>query len=592
MLDDHVGNSSPLGGAQLVRSCCPQLVDDADEGARPYRGPDGEDSHADHASLLFGHGDRRRGNEEQVAQVVDVIARPVLVIGVAGKDAGDGRKVGRASASDVNLHEGLSGTGRIEREAGRPTRENTTETSCALETAAAMMPRTLYAGPAHARRTRAHPVEEENRMQKYMRWSAVLVVLMLALAACQSGGTGASEPAGSEPAATEGGGGEIPEDELGVVEIPEGEPIHLAFWGVISGADAALGEDARRGVEIAIDDRGGELLSHPIELSSEDGLCTPEGGATAAQALAADTTVVGLVGSICSDETVGGIQTITEAGLTTISPSNTRPALTAEDRDETFAGYLRTAHSDAVQGRVAAEFAFNELGVTTAATVHDGSAYAEALQQVFADEFTALGGEITAQEAVERGQTDMSTALNNVAADAPELLYYPIFTAEGGFITAQVRDVAGLEDTTLMGSDGLFSAEFIEAAGPNVEGMYLSSPDFTAFGEAYQEFLDKYEEKYGEEPIQIFHAHAYDAANILMDAIEEVAVEVDGTLYVPKGALRERIYATENFDGLTGTLTCNEFGDCSAPVIAMYQVTAREVGGEWPPEEPIWRPEE
>ena len=419
-----------------------------------------------------------------------------------------------------------------------------------------------------------------------LRYFPLLVALVLVLAACQGGGG----PGAGSPGQT-GGAQEPPTDELGVVEIPEGEPLHIGFWGVISGPDAALGVDSQRGVEIAIDDRGGQLLGRDIQLTAEDALCTPEGGATAAQALAADPTLVGLVGSICSDETVGGIATITEAGLTTISPSNTRPALTEPDRDETFAGYLRTAHSDAVQGLIAAEFVFNELGLTTAATIHDGSAYAEALAGVFADSFTELGGTITAEEAVERGQTDMRTVLASVAATEPELVYYPIFTAEGGFMTAQAAEVAGLEDAVLMGSDGLFSAEFVQAAGPNAEGMYLSSPDFTAFGDEYQGFLDKYEEAYGEQPIQIFHAHAYDAANILFNAIEEVAVEVDGTLYVPKGALREAIYATENHEGITGTLTCNESGDCSAPVIAMYQVTAREVGGEWPPEAPIWRPE-
>jgi branched-chain amino acid transport system substrate-binding protein len=427
---------------------------------------------------------------------------------------------------------------------------------------------------------------------KYTRWSAILVVLMLVLAACQPSGDGGEQT--DEPAGTDGGGqtGEIPEDELGVVEIPEGEPLTIGFWGVISGPNASLGVDSQRGVELAMADRGGELLGHELRLVSQDALCTPEGGATAAQALAADTTIVGLVGSICSDETVGGIQTITEAGLTTISPSNTRPALTAEDRDETYAGYARTAHNDEIQGAVAAQFALEELGVTTAATIHDGSAYAEALQQVFADAFTEGGGTITAQEAVDVGQTDMSTVLSTVAADGPELLYFPIFTAEGGFIADQSGDVDGLEDTILMGADGLFSQDFVDAAGPNVEGMYLSSPDFTAFGDQYAGFLEAYEAEYGEAPIQIFHAHAYDAANILFNAIEEVAVEVDGTLYVPKGALREAIFATTDHEGVTGVLSCNEFGDCSAPVIAVYEITAREVGGEWPPEAPFWSPEE
>lgn len=427
-------------------------------------------------------------------------------------------------------------------------------------------------------------------MQKYTRWSAILVVLMLVLAACQPD-TGSGES--DEPSGTGGGtANEIPEDELGVVEIPEGEPLTLGFWGVISGPNASLGVDSQRGVELAMADRDGELLGHELRLVSQDGLCTPEGGATAAQALAADTTLVGLVGSICSDETVGGIQTITDAGLTTISPSNTRPTLTAEDRDETYAGYLRTAHSDAIQGAVAAQFALEELGVTSAATIHDGSAYAEALQQVFADSFTEGGGTITSQEAVDVGQTDMSTVLSTVAAEEPELLYFPVFTAEGGFIAAQSGDVDGLEDTLLMGADGLFSQDFVDAAGPNSEGMFLSSPDFTAFGGGYADFLEKYEAEYGEAPIQIFHAHAYDAANILLNAIEEVAVEVDGTLYVPKGALREAIFATADHEGITGTLSCTEFGDCADPAIAVYEITARETGGTWPPEAPIWSPDE
>ena len=433
---------------------------------------------------------------------------------------------------------------------------------------------------------------EDHWMLKFLRWSAVVTAMLLVLAACTPASESA-EPTGSESSApsTEDPTAVCAADALGCVEIPAGEPIHIAMWGVLSGPDAALGTDAMRGVEIAIDDRDGTLLGRDIQLTTEDGLCTPEGGATAAQRLAADSTLVGLIGSVCSDETVGGIQTISDAGLTTISPSNTRPALTAEDRGPEYAGYMRTAHSDAFQGKAVAEFLFNELGLTKAATIHDGSAYAEALQGVFADNFTALGGEITIQEAVSKGQTDMVPVLTRVAATSPEVVYYPIFTAEGGFITAQVRDVAGLEDVVIMGSDGLFSPDFLTAAGPNAEGMYLSSPDFTSFADAYQSFLEKHTAKYGENPLQIFHAHGYDASNMLFDALEDVTLtDADGTLWVPKQALRDRLFATADFAGLTGTLSCSPTGDCGAPVIAVYQITATEVNDptQWPPDAPIW----
>jgi branched-chain amino acid transport system substrate-binding protein len=384
---------------------------------------------------------------------------------------------------------------------------------------------------------------------------------------------------------------QAPDDPLGAVEIPPGEPIVLAGWGVLSGPDASLGQDWVNSMYIAADDRGNELLGHPIEIVTEDGLCTPEGGATAAQKLASDPTIVGLIGSACSDETVGGIATLTNRGLTTISPSNTRPELTDPARGPEYAGYLRTAHSDAFQGKAVAEFVFNELGLTKAATIHDGSAYAEALQQVFQDEFHALGGQIVTQQAVQKGQTDMRAVLTAVAnaIPAPEVIYYPIFTAEGGLVTSQSGEVAGLADVVLIGSDGMFSADMVKGAGPAAMGMYLSSPNFSAFQEGYADLLAKYEAKFGIKPPQAFHAHGYDATNIMLDAIEKVAVQgEDGTLYVPKGALRDAIYATQDFQGVTGMLSCGEHGDCGAPLIAVYQLGEAEVGGSWPPAAPVW----
>jgi len=358
---------------------------------------------------------------------------------------------------------------------------------------------------------------------------------------------------------------------------------------VSSGPDASLGQDWMNSVAIAADDRDNTIKGHPIEIITEDGLCTPEGGATAAQKIASNPTVVGLIGSACSDETVGGIATITNAGLTTISPSNTRPALTDPARGPEFAGYLRTAHSDAFQGRAVAEFVFNELKLTKAATIHDGSAYGQALQQVFADEFVKLGGTITVQEAVQKLQSDMKPVLTAVAATQPEVLYFPIFTAEGGSIAAQSREVAGLEDVVLIGSDGMFSADFVKAAGPAALNMYLSSPNFSAFQAGYADLLTKYEAKFGIKPPQAFHAHGYDATNILMAAIDAVAVEgPDGQLYVPKGALRDAIFATKDFQGVTGILSCSASGDCGAPLIAVYQISQAEIDGSWPPTAPVW----
>jgi hypothetical protein len=73
-------------------------------------------------------------------------------------------------------------------------------------------------------------------------------------------------------------------DAIGCVDIAPDEPVKIAYMLTISGATAYLGQDSQGAIEIAIDDRGGELLGHPISLSGEDSLCSAEGGQTAHQA--------------------------------------------------------------------------------------------------------------------------------------------------------------------------------------------------------------------------------------------------------------------------------------------------------------------
>jgi branched-chain amino acid transport system substrate-binding protein len=381
-----------------------------------------------------------------------------------------------------------------------------------------------------------------------------------------------------------------PKDEIGVITIKKGQPIHIAYWMVVAGPDASLGTDTKRGVEIAIEEKGGKLLGHPIKLSGQDEGCNAEGGQAAATKVASDPTVVAAIGSNCSSAGRAGTPILWTAGIPTVSPSNTAPILTDPGRSKEFFGYLRTAHNDKVQGAVAAEFAIKKLGIKTAATIHDGSPYADGLQGVFAKRFKELGGTITAQEAVAPTDTDMKPVLTKIATGKPEFIYYPIFIAAGGHITRQVKEVAGLEKTYMMSADGTFSPDFYKAAGDAAVGMFHSSPDFSAFGAGYKDFLAKHKKKYGEAPIAPFHAHAYDGAMMIFAAVEKVAVKDGDTLYIGRKALRDALFATKGMKGLTGNVSCDANGDCADPRIAVYQQTADNVKKLVNPETPFWKP--
>jgi branched-chain amino acid transport system substrate-binding protein len=374
-------------------------------------------------------------------------------------------------------------------------------------------------------------------------------------------------------------------DSIGCVDVAPGEPIHLAYAMVISGPDETLGIDSRTGAQVAVALKG-QVLGHDVNLTGEDEGCSAEGGQAAGTKLAADPTIVAVLGTSCSSAARVAVPLMSQAGFVIISASNTAPDLTEAGNPNNFPGYLRTAHNDIVQGAAAARFAFEKLGVKKAATIHDGSLYAEKLQEVFAVTFKELGGEITAQEAVDPNATDFKSVLTSIATGGPEIIYHPIFVKAGSLIVNQAKQVPGLETVYLMGADGMFSPDVTEGAGDAVEGLFVSSPDLASFSADYQSvFLPKYKELSGvESPVSIFHAHAYDATNIIFAAIEKVAVQdADGTLHIPRQALRDAIYATKDFPGLTGNLTCTPTGDCADPKIAVYEYHA----GEYPPER-IW----
>jgi len=314
------------------------------------------------------------------------------------------------------------------------------------------------------------------------------------------------------------------------------------------------------------------ILGHPIDLVGQDAQCSAEGGQAAATKLSADPQLVAAVGTSCSSEARAAIPIMCRAGIPLVSPSNTAPDLTGPSRSPEYYCYLRTAHNDQVQGKVAADFAWQKLKVTRVATIHNGSLYSRALQQIFVDEFVKLGGTVTAQEAVAENQTDMKPALASIAGTEPDLLYYPLFIEAGAAVTRQARQTAGLGQVRLMGADGLFSPDFLKAAGEPAVHMLFSSPDLTAYGDRYEEFVKRYRDRYGGSPIAPFHAHAYDAAMMIFAAVEKVAVQdPDGTLHIPRQALIQALFATSGFPGLTGALTCNKFGDCANPVIAVYE---------------------
>ena len=170
---------------------------------------------------------------------------------------------------------------------------------------------------------------------------------------------------------------------------------------------------------------------------------------------------------------------ISDAGLVMISPSNTSPRLTSDlagnANPDYHAGYFRVSSNDLHQARALSDFVYNQLELRSVATVHDGDPYTSALVAAFADEFSALGGNVPAQAEIEKGDTGMREALEQFAVAGPDAIFFPLFITEGSAFAAQARAFDGLEGTTLISAAALLVSAFLET--PQSEGIYFAGPE-------------------------------------------------------------------------------------------------------------------
>ena len=378
-----------------------------------------------------------------------------------------------------------------------------------------------------------------------LRWLALLLPLLLT-AAC------------------------IPQDlavsPLGTVVVGPGEAIQIRSAEVLTGI-GELGIPRQRAVAMALADYG-PIKGHAVSMGAGlDSLCTALGGLGAAQTVAGDPRVVGLIGTSCSVAGAVASPILSEAGLVMISSSNTSPSLTSDLRGNAgsnyYPGYYRTASNDLYLARAVAEFAYNELGLRRMATIHDGDPYTSGLTGAFAVEFEALGGAVPVVAEVSRGETEMVPALTRIAAQSPEGLFFLLFPEESARVARQIGQVDGLEELTLISSDSLL------LAAPEIVDVYLTGPELSfgnninqATGKSGEEVLAAYEERYGEGPTSAYLAHAYDAATLLLHAIEQVAVVHGDALYIDRAKLRQALTNTTGFEGVIGVISCDGFGDC------------------------------
>lgn len=413
-------------------------------------------------------------------------------------------------------------------------------------------------------------------MQKRSALLALLLVAALLLAACPAPvepttGTGA-QPVGEQPAPA-APAAEQPAATGAQVIIAPGETIRIGNSVALTGPIPDPGLDIRQAAEIAVDNlnAAGGIEGFLFELVVEDGACSGDQGTVVANKFAADDTIVAVSGGTCSGETFGLIPILSEARIPFVSPSATNPNVTSADCDVCN----RVALSDALQGLVDATYVRETLGLDTVAVMHDNSDYGKGLAEVFQAAFEEQGGTVTNFEGVQVGDTDFRAALAKIGANEPQLIFFGGYSTEAGLIAQQMKETPGLDDTLFLSDDGAYTQQYLTTAGSAAEGTYASFVAGATNTDMLDDFNQKYLDKFGVNPSDLgpFHGQSHDSVLLIADAIARVAtVDGNGNLVIDREELIQAVRATENLEGLTGTLSCNEIGECGAGGIQIFQV--------------------
>jgi len=354
-----------------------------------------------------------------------------------------------------------------------------------------------------------------------------------------------------------------------------------------TGSLAYLGPPEFAGVDLAVAeiDAAGGVLGQPVvnEYGDSGDTETDIASQTVDSHLAKG--VQAIIGAASSGVTFTVIDKITSNGVLQISPANTAPSLT-DYPDNGL--YFRTAPSDALQGAVQASNAIDN-GFTAGATIARKDPYGEGLQNAFIADFEAGGGTITAALTYDPTAASFEAEVAEIAASNPEFVQVVGFDESTKLIQEMIKQGIGPQDVQIYLADGnLSTTAFKDFPKDTMTGTIGTVPtgDPSVDVEA---FNAKLLEQDPELTDFAYGAQAYDAT-ILVALSAEYAGCADGTAMAAAmpmianadaGGEACGTYADclaiiqaggqPNYDGVTGPLDFNEFGDPKSATIDVVQ---------------------
>ena len=364
------------------------------------------------------------------------------------------------------------------------------------------------------------------------------LAMVLSLAACGGGNGGGDADDGQG-----GSDGANKVVKIGVFEPQTGD-------NGAGGKQEILGMQYANYVQPTVE-IGGE--TYDVQLEIVDNRTTAENGpSAAAELMNRDVSVV--LGSYGSGVSMAGGSVFQEAGVPAIGVTCTNPQVTS-DCDV----YFRICFLDPFQGTVLANYAYNELGVTTAYTLAMlGSDYDQGLAYYFKEAFEGLGGTVVSEDFPE-GSANFVSYINNAKSAGAGVIFAPVSTNYAQLII-EAASAQGFEGT-LLGSDTWDNNMVAESTkGKNAEVVvttFYQEGGNAEFDASIKEWInanaDAKTNNGGNDVISAVTVMGYDAYFTALEAIK-AAGSTD-----PK-AVMEALPGV-SYTGVSGLIEFDEVGD-------------------------------
>jgi len=332
------------------------------------------------------------------------------------------------------------------------------------------------------------------------------------------------------------------------------EPVRVGFVADLTGKQAEIGVQERNGVQLAVEkiNATGGIDGRPIELIIRDDKGIPNGAKSADQELI-DNGVVAIIGHATSGQTVAGLEVTNPAHVLLLSPTTSTPDLSGK-----FEYFFRVYPTFSESAKGFAKHIYQQRKLTKIAIIYDtdNAAYAKTYQNIFADQYRAIGGVVVGEIAFSgAAKIDFNPIVSQLRENSPEGLLIITSDVDAAMIVQRTR-LMGWQ-VPLFASAWAQTATLIYSGGQAVEGMELEQsyavnsqePDFLAFKKLYQD-------RFGQLP-SLGGTFGYEAAMVLGAALQKTQGESLG--------LRQAMLSIQNFKVLIDDFSFNNDGDVVRP---------------------------